>query len=75
MPIATASRRAYMVHMTKKPQVLEHDQHFHLRVGDEFFQRLDDLRALERPMPSRAEWIRRVIDEAYVRQIASRVHK
>lgn len=50
--------------MAKKPE-LQHDQNFHMRVDEEFLAALDDLRTSERPVPSRAEYVRRVITELH----------
>jgi len=54
-----------MEHMTKKPQNLEHDLHFHMRVSSDFIAMLDDMRTAERPVVSRAEWLRRAVTDAF----------
>ncbi len=37
---------------------------FHMRIDEEFLSDLDDLRAQERPLLSRAEYVRKMVAEA-----------
>ena len=38
--------------------------HFHMRIDDEFLQDLDDLRAQERPLLTRADFLRKMVADA-----------
>jgi hypothetical protein len=38
--------------------------HFHMRIDDEFLSDLDDLRAQERPLLSRADYLRKLVADA-----------
>ena len=43
---------------------LTHDKTFNMRVDDDFFADLDDLRAASRPLLSRSDYVRKLVADA-----------
>ena len=51
---------------------LKFDKPFTMRVDDAFFEKLDDLRTATRPVRSRSDFIRKIVEEMEIPPLAKR---
>ena len=63
-PLTTRAHSDHMGYMTGKTPT---ERFFHMRISknDNFVERVDKLRTLQRPIPSRAEMLRRLVEREW----------